>query len=90
MQSGRRASDARSWAHVIERAAEVFGVERAGVHQGGRARFISRRCMPDGEETLSASFFGHGVTGYQWSAKTRLPCVSISKTMKRKTNASNN
>src|SRR5258708_2973825 len=46
--------------------------------------------MRDGEGTLSASIFGRGVIGYQRSARTRLPCVSISRTRKRRTNASNN
>src|SRR5437773_7387102 len=46
--------------------------------------------MQDDEGILSASIFGQGVTGYQRSARTRLPCVSISKTRKRKINASNN
>jgi len=34
MQSGGGASDARSRAHVVVGAAEVFGVQRDGVHQG--------------------------------------------------------
>src|SRR3990172_4561958 len=46
--------------------------------------------MRDDEGILSASIFGHGVTGYQRSARTRLPCVSISRTRKRKINASSN
>src|ERR1017187_479433 len=34
MQSGRGASDARSCAYAVERAAEVFGVQRDGVYLG--------------------------------------------------------
>ena len=34
MQSGGGASDARSRAHAAVGAAEVFGIERDGVHQG--------------------------------------------------------
>src|ERR1700731_2029989 len=32
MQSGGRSSDGRSRAHALERTAEVFGVERDGLH----------------------------------------------------------
>src|ERR1035441_6408381 len=46
--------------------------------------------MLAGEGTLWGSIFGHEVIGYQRSARTRLPCVSIFKTRKKKTNASNN
>src|SRR2546425_1184625 len=34
MQGGGRPSDGRSRAHALERAAEIFGVQRDRVHQG--------------------------------------------------------
>ena len=49
----------------------------ARVYAGRRRNFVGQH-------------FGHVVIGCQRSAKTRLPCVSTSKTRKRKTNASNN
>ncbi len=56
----------------------------------GKSAIHIARCMRDDEGTLSASIFGHVVTGCQRSARTRLPCAVTSKTRKKKINASNN
>ena len=61
-----------------------------GVIKGKSAIHIARVYAGRRRNFVGPAFFGRGGIEYRRSAKTRLPCVNISKTRKRKTNASNN
>ena len=63
MQSGRGASDARSRAHAVVGAAEVFGIERDGVHQGQECDPYRAGVCWTAKELRWPAFLGAGVLG---------------------------
>ena len=63
MQSGRGAFDARSCAQAVERAAEVFGVERDGVHQREERDSDRAGVCRTAKELRRPAFLGTGLLG---------------------------
>ena len=63
MPGGRGASDARSCAHALERAAEVFGVERDGVHQGKERDSYRASVCRTAKELCRPAFLGTRLLG---------------------------
>src|SRR6185503_16043106 len=66
--AGRGALDARSRAYVVERAAEVFGVQRDGVYQGKKCHTHRASVCGTAKEFRWPAFLGAwllGVNGRQ-------------------------
>ena len=63
MQSGRGAPDARSRAYVVVGAAEIFGVERDGIHQGQERDPYRAGICGATEELRRSAFLGAGFLG---------------------------
>jgi hypothetical protein len=63
MPGRRGAFDARSRAHVVERAAEVFGIERDGIHPGQECDSYRASLGRPTKEFCGPAFLGSGVLG---------------------------
>jgi len=76
MQSGGGASDARSRAHAAVGAAEVFGIERDGVHQGQECDPYRTGLCWAAEKLRGPAFLGTRVLGFD-GGQERGCCASI-------------
>ena len=76
MQSGGGTLDARSCAHVVVGAAEIFGGQRDGIHQGEKRDPSGAGVCRAAKELRGAAFLGARVLGID-GRQERGGCASV-------------